>query len=76
MIIFYLKDCLKELNISQNKFARQSGIRPNTINDLCNNKTKRIEICTLEKIMSTLNSISSRVFLLEEIIKYEEEKIS
>ena len=73
MIIFVLNERLKELNISQNKFAKQSHIRPNTINDICNNSTKRIEVSTINKILIQLNKIGIREYCIEDIIKYKHE---
>lgn len=71
MIFFVLHERLKELSISQNKFAKQSGLRPNTINDICNNYTKRIEVSTINKILIELNNIGPREYSIEDIMKYK-----
>jgi len=73
MIKFSLNKVLQELNISQNKFAKQTNIRPNTINDICNNRTKRIEVSTLNRIMLLLNQISNNSYEVGDIIKFENE---
>ena len=57
MVFFQLNEILEEEGISQNEFSRISKVRPNTINDICNNKIKRLELCTLDKILSVLNTM-------------------
>lgn len=73
MIYFVLHERLKELSISQNKFAKQSQIRPNTINDICNNYTKRIEVSTINKILIELNNIGEREYAIDDIMQYKNE---
>lgn len=70
MIKFKLDKLLKELNISQTKFANIAGVRPNTINDMCNGITKRLEISTLNQIMGALNQISKTKVNLSDLIEY------
>ncbi|WP_072533800.1 helix-turn-helix domain-containing protein [Lactiplantibacillus plantarum] len=69
MIIFHLKELLQQQKISQNKFARMTGIRPNTINDLVNNKTKRLEIATFNKILKVIVRWG---YALPDFIEYKE----
>jgi DNA-binding Xre family transcriptional regulator len=71
MIVFKLDETLKSLNISRSKFSKLSGIRPNTINDMCNGNTKRIEICTLDALLSTLNEIGNKQFDVQDILTFE-----
>ncbi|MFS7205979.1 helix-turn-helix domain-containing protein [Carnobacterium divergens] len=73
MVFFVLNERLKELNISQTKFAKQTNVRPNTINDMCNNVTKRIEVTTINKILMGLNKLGDREYSITDIIKYENE---
>lgn len=54
MLIFHLDNILKSEQISQTKFADYCHVRPNTISDICNNKIKRLEIKTFNKIMKQL----------------------
>lgn len=60
MVYFKLNDLLKQHKYSRNQFAQISGVRPNTINDMCNGNTKRLEIETLTLILKALNEISDR----------------
>lgn len=75
MIIFHLKKILLELKVSQTSFAKKANIRPNTINDMCNNQTKRIEIKTLTQVMLTLNSLSDNCYEICDLMEFKEEKI-
>lgn len=75
-MIFRLDETLKELDITRNKLAVYAEVRPNTVNDLANGDTKRIEIETLEKILKSLNEISmtrgmQRTYNIEDILEYE-----
>lgn len=71
MIIFHLEELLQQQKISQNELARMTGIRPNTINDLVNNKTKRLEIATLNKILKVIVRWG---YTLPDFIEYREKK--
>lgn len=70
MIKFQLDTILKANDISQNKFAKETGIRPNTINNIVNNKTKRIEVKTIDKIVKQINKWG---YTVSDLITYEEE---
>ena len=70
MIKFNLNEILKELNISRTKFAHLSDVRPNTINDMCNGVTRRIEIETLNNIMKTINHLSEKHVNISDLITY------
>ncbi|PTL37412.1 helix-turn-helix domain-containing protein [Alkalicoccus saliphilus] len=73
MIKFNLHSLLKQHNYSQHEFSEISKVRPNTINDMCNNKTKRIELETLNKIMKGLQIITKKEVSIEDLIRYEDE---
>lgn len=57
MLIFHLDNILKKEELSQTKFADYCNVRPNTISDICNNKVKRLEMKTLNKIMKVLTKM-------------------
>lgn len=71
MIYFNLKNILNKENLSQNKFAKDSGVRPNTINDIVNNYSQRLEIKTLNKIVQELTKYG---YTISDFILYTEEK--
>ncbi|MDA1476283.1 helix-turn-helix domain-containing protein [Bacillus changyiensis] len=59
---FNMNDILDELGITNNKLAVEAKVRPATIGDLCEGKTKRLELDTIEKILDVLNFKSSVVY--------------
>lgn len=69
MVIFHLKNLLKQQHLSQNEFARMTGIRPNTINDIANNKMRRIEVVTLNKILKAIIMLG---YTVSDLIEYKE----
>lgn len=58
MITLYIKIKLNELlinrNISQRELARMTDIRHPSINEMCNNETKRLPLANLAKICEVL----------------------
>lgn len=74
MIYFKLNALLKQLNYSRNQFAQISGVRPNTINDMCNGNTKRLELDTLILILKGLNRISENHIEISDLMEFREEK--
>ncbi|MBS2773019.1 helix-turn-helix transcriptional regulator [Anoxybacillus rupiensis] len=73
MIYFKLDALLKQLNYSRNRFSQLSGVRPNTINDMCNGNTKRLELETLNAILEALNRISQRPIDISDLIEFKKE---
>lgn len=69
-IVFKLAEVLEECGITKNALAREAKVRPNLVYELCDNKTKRIEIETFDKLMRTLNEISGRKITIDRVIEY------
>jgi len=72
-----LADIIEELEITKNKVAVESKVRPNTISDLVNEKSVAINFDTLVKIISTLNRIAenegfTKRYKIEDVIEYKE----
>ena len=55
---FTLGHTLKELDITINKLAVESKIRPGTIRDMVNGSSKSISLGNIVSILSVLNQIS------------------
>ncbi len=55
MIWIKLIELLDAIPMSQHELSRLTGIRQATINDMCQNKTKRLNLENLAKICITLN---------------------
>ncbi|GIN78046.1 MULTISPECIES: helix-turn-helix transcriptional regulator [Bacillus] len=69
---FNLNDILDELGITKNKLAVEAKVRPATIGDLCEGKTKRLELETIEKILNVLNDFSqTKTYTIDDIILYK-----
>jgi len=69
---FNLNNILDELGITKNKLAVEAKVRPATIGDLCEGKTKRLELETIEKILNALNDLSpTKTYTIDDIIFYK-----
>lgn len=55
MIKLKLKSLLGYMEITQKELSAKTGIRPNTISDICNNKTKELSISVIERICDVLD---------------------
>ncbi|MEC4565298.1 helix-turn-helix transcriptional regulator [Paenibacillus sp. CMAA1739] len=78
MIEFKLAEVLEEVKLNMNKLAVLADVRPNTISDLANGKTKRIELETLDKILYAINQTSlmrsmGRFYQIQDIIQFSGE---
>ncbi len=71
-IIFTLEDTLKELGITRNALAVEAKIRPGTISDLVNGRSKSVNFETLTAIIDALNRIS---FEKEKVKRYRIEDV-
>lgn len=77
-IKFVLKDTLELLKISPNQLSVKSGVRNNTVYDMIDDRTKRIDRKNLENIIRTLNEIGKKQgikkkFSLEDVMIWIEE---
>jgi len=75
---FVLKETLESLNITGNQLSTEAKVRNNTIYDMMDNKTRRIEKKTLEDILRALNNIAEkqrvkRKFGIEDVMIWVEE---
>lgn len=66
-----LDETLKAADISRNKLAVEGKIRPATISELCNGKSKSITFDTLTKIVTTLNELTGNKYAITDIITIE-----
>lgn len=54
-VIITLQDVLDKVGMTQRELARLTNIRPMSINEMCSNKTQRIDKDNLDKICEVLN---------------------
>lgn len=71
MVYFKLNELLKQLNYTKHQFSQISGVRPNTINDMCNGNTKRLELETLTLILIALNKISENPINIGDLMDFK-----
>ena len=64
IIIFKIDQVLEEKNISKNKLEKEANLQRTQLNSYCNNKVKRIDLETLERICFALDCN------LEDIMEY------
>lgn len=66
MIRILLYDLLAKKRLSQRELSRMTGIRANTISDMCNEIAERVSLDHLNKIVMVL-----KLQGLDEIIRWE-----
>lgn len=76
MIKSTLQNTLDELNITRNKLAVESKVRPATLQSLVDNKTASIKFDTLNALLDTINKIAqekgmSKKYEINDIITYQ-----
>lgn len=76
-IKFTLKDTLDELGTTMNAVAVEAKIRPATVSDLVNGRSKSVNFETLTAIVDALNRISiekdkNKKYGIEDVFTYEE----
>lgn len=54
MLVCHLKRVLNKRGISQTKLSEDTGIRPQAVTDMCNNKFIYINLTTLHKLCTYL----------------------
>lgn len=75
VINFVLEQTLFKLGLSKNKLAVESKVRPNTIIDIVNGNTRRMDMDTLDQVLDALNKIAlernlDRTFTINDIMIY------
>lgn len=59
-----------EKEVTKNALAREAKVRPNLIYDLCEGKTKRIELETLSTILDTLQILTGKSYSISDVLEY------
>lgn len=66
-----LDETLIEAKVTKNALAREAKVRPNLIYDMCEGKTRRLDLDTLSNIIDTLNRISGHTYTLIDVLEYK-----
>ncbi|MBK5500921.1 MULTISPECIES: XRE family transcriptional regulator [Peribacillus] len=75
-IQFGLNEILGEIKETRNKIAVEAKVRPATIYDMAEGKTKRIELSTIESILDVINELARNVeglnktYTIDDLFKY------
>lgn len=56
--------------VTPNALAREAKVRPNGVYEMCAGKTKRVDLETLNRLVSTLEEMIGRDISIDEIIEY------
>ncbi|WIM38047.1 helix-turn-helix transcriptional regulator [Paenibacillus sp. PK4536] len=73
-IYIKLAEVLEEAGISRNTLAREAKIRPNTIYDMHDNKTKRIDLVMLTNLLDALCELTGQEYQVSDIFEYRKGK--
>ena len=65
-----LDETLKKAGITRNALAREARVRPNLIYDMCEGKTRRLDLATLDTLIATLTAMTGRECTLADVIVY------
>ncbi|MEK4529215.1 helix-turn-helix transcriptional regulator [Paenibacillus sp. FSL H8-0317] len=65
-----LGDTLDAASVTKNALAREAKVRPNLIYDLCEGKTKRLDLDTLNNIVNTLRALTGNDYTLNDVLEY------
>lgn len=60
-------------DMTNNKLAVETKIRPATIGDIVNGRSKSISIKTITAILDFLNRVGDREYGIEDIVKYKKD---
>lgn len=71
-IVITLEKTLVENGITKNALAREARVRPNLIYDMCDGKTRRLDLDTLGTIIDTLSEMTGKSFTLNDVLAYQE----
>lgn len=77
--LFELEEVLKEVDLTRNALAVEAKIRPATVADLYNGKSKRLELPTISSILDVLNKRSTelglnKTYTIDSLIRYTYDK--
>ncbi|MFJ7668395.1 helix-turn-helix domain-containing protein [Lysinibacillus sp. NPDC097195] len=67
-----LKETLENTTLTRNAIAVKAGIRPATLHEIVNEKSKGITFETLNKILDAMNELdTTRTYDIKDIFVYE-----
>lgn len=67
-----LNETLEKAGITRNALAREARVRPALIYDMCDGKTRRVELATLDTLIATLTAMTGRRHTLSDVLTDED----
>lgn len=74
MIKLKLGEIIEANKVTPNALAREAKVRPNGVYEMCKGETKRIDLATLNILISTLERMIGRDIKIDEVIEYVNDK--
>lgn len=65
-----LAQTLDASSVSKNALAREAKVRPNLIYEMCEGKTRRVDLETLSNIITTLHRLTGKPHTLNDVLEY------
>ena len=73
-IEFTLMQTLKDVNLTRSQLSEMTGIRKNTISDICAGRTARIHTDVIERILVALYEWTNEVHGIDSIFVFKADK--
>ena len=71
-IKFTLQETLDREGITKYALAKKSGVRPNTMTDLCNGDARSLRVETMDAVIDAINELAGTNYGLDAIMIYED----
>ncbi|RED57183.1 helix-turn-helix domain-containing protein [Cohnella lupini] len=65
-----LEETLERVGITKNALAREAKVRPNLIYEMCEGKTRRIDLDTLSNIIDTINAMTGKKHTIADLLEH------
>ena len=69
-LVFTLKETIEREGITKNRLSVASGVRNNTIADICKGDAVSLNVNTLDALMRGLNELTGKQYGLDAIVVY------
>jgi transcriptional regulator with XRE-family HTH domain len=70
-LVFTLKETIEREGITKNRLSVASGVRNNTIADICNGDAVSLNVNTLDALLKGLNELTGKQYGLDAIVVYK-----
>lgn len=70
-IKFTLANTIEAEGITKYRLSKDSGVRPNTVSNICNGDVRNLSVEVLDAILISLNRLTDKSYGLDAILVYE-----